>query len=563
MKNLAIIPARSGSKGLKDKNIKLLNGKPLLAYSIEAAKKSELFDEIMVSTDSQEYANIAKQWGANVPFLRNNELSNDTASSWDVVKDVICQYKNLGFEFETVTLLQPTSPLRSGIDINKAYQVLEDKNANFVVSVCEMDHSPLWSNIIPESGLMDKFINEEIASMPRQKLPKYYRINGALYVIKVEHLMNSDKLYDKNTYSLVMDKDKSIDIDSEFDFKMAEFLISKNIESKNLKSILITGGAGYIGSHTVKYFQKQNEEIIVVDNMQSGHEYSLDVEHLYKIDIRDKFELDKIFKKHKIEAVIHFAANSLVGESMEKPYEYYHNNVYGMMCLLDVMRENNVKKIVFSSTAATYGEPKNIPILESDETTPTNTYGETKLAMEKMMKWFDEAYGIKYVSLRYFNAAGAYETGEIGEDHNPETHLIPLILQVALGKSDKIYMFGDDYQTEDGTCVRDYIHVMDLALAHYKALEYLRKENHSDIFNLGNGSGYSVKEVIDMARKVTEHEIRAEVKERRAGDPAILIASSEKAKSVLGWEPEFNSLEKIIKDAWRWHKNNPNGYKIK
>lgn len=229
MKNLAIIPARSGSKGLKDKNIKLLNGKPLLAYSIEAAKKSELFDEIMVSTDSQEYASIAKQLGANVPFLRNNELSNDTASSWDVVKDVICQYKNLGLEFETVTLLQPTSPLRTAIDINKAYQILQDKNANFVVGVCEMDHSPLWSNIIPESGLMDKFINEEIASMPRQKLPKYYRINGALYVIKVEHLMNSYKLYDKKTYSLVMDKDKSIDIDSQLDFEMAEFLISKNV----------------------------------------------------------------------------------------------------------------------------------------------------------------------------------------------------------------------------------------------------------------------------------------------------------------------------------------------
>ncbi len=233
--------------------------------------------------------------------------------------------------------------------------------------------------------------------------------------------------------------------------------------------ILITGGAGYIGSHTVKYFQKQNEEIIVVDNMQSGHEAAVDVEHLYRIDIRDKEESDKVFKRHNIEAVIHFAANSLVGESMEKPYEYYHNNVYGMLCLLDVMKENNVNKIVFSSTAATYGEPKDIPIIESDETSPTNTYGETKFAMEKMMKWFDQAYGIKYVSLGYFNAAGAYETGAIGEDHHPETHLIPLILQVPLGKRDKIYMFGDDYPTEDGTCVRDYIHVMDLASAHYKA----------------------------------------------------------------------------------------------
>jgi len=325
--------------------------------------------------------------------------------------------------------------------------------------------------------------------------------------------------------------------------------------------ILITGGAGYIGSHTVKYFQEQNEEIIVVDNLQSGHEAAINVDQLYKIDIRDKDQLDKVFKKHNIEAVIHFAANSLVGESMEKPYEYYHNNVYGMLCLLDVMKENNVNKIVFSSTAATYGEPKSIPIMETNETSPTNTYGETKLAMEKMMKWFDQAYGIKYVSLRYFNAAGAHESGTIGEDHYPETHLIPLILQVPLGKRDKIYMFGDDYPTEDGTCIRDYIHVMDLASAHFRALRYLRKSNSSDVFNLGNGNGYSVKEVIETTRKVTGHPIPAEVKERRAGDPAVLIASSDKAKSVLGWKPQFDSLEKIIKDAWNWHKNHPNGYK--
>lgn len=325
-------------------------------------------------------------------------------------------------------------------------------------------------------------------------------------------------------------------------------------------SILITGGAGYIGSHTVKYFLGKNEDVIIVDNMQSGYKKSIQNNQLYEIDIRDKESLDKVFKAHTIEAVIHFAANSLVGESMEKPYEYYHNNVFGMMCLLDVMRENNVNKIVFSSTAATYGEPKNIPILEEDETNPTNTYGETKLAMEKMMKWFDQAYGIKYVSLRYFNAAGAHESGIIGEAHNPETHLIPLILQVPLGKRDKIYMFGDDYPTEDGTCVRDYIHVMDLALAHYQALEYLRKCNDSDIFNLGNGNGYSVKEVIETARKVTGHAIPAEVKERRVGDPATLIALSDKAKSILGWEPQFDSLEKIITDAWNWHSNNPNGY---
>lgn len=330
-------------------------------------------------------------------------------------------------------------------------------------------------------------------------------------------------------------------------------------------SILLTGGAGYIGSHAVRYFLNQNEEVIVVDNLQSGHKSlnSIDIEHFYQIDLRDKEELDRVFKTHNIEAVIHFAANSLVGESMEKPYEYFHNNVYGMMCLLGVMKENNVKKIVFSSTAATYGEPKNIPISEENETNPTNTYGETKLAMEKMMKWFDQGYDIKYVSLRYFNAAGAHESGNIGEDHDPETHLIPLTLQVPLGQREKIYMFGDDYPTADGTCVRDYIHVMDLASAHFLALEYLRKDNQSEIFNLGNGNGYSVKEVIDAARKVTNHPIPAEVKARRAGDPAILIASSEKAKRILGWKPQFDSLEKIITDAWNWHKNNPDGYTLK
>ncbi|PYF03252.1 UDP-glucose 4-epimerase GalE [Ureibacillus chungkukjangi] len=325
-------------------------------------------------------------------------------------------------------------------------------------------------------------------------------------------------------------------------------------------SILITGGAGYIGSHTVRYFLEQNEDVVVIDNLQSGHRNAVNIEHFYENDIRDQEALDRIFKRHDIEAVIHFAANSLVGESMKKPFEYYHNNVYGMMCLLNVMKDNNVNKIVFSSTAATYGEPMNIPIQEEDETNPTNTYGETKLAMEKMMKWFEQGYDIKYVSLRYFNAAGAHRSGAIGEDHNPETHLIPLILQVPLGKRDRIYMFGDDYSTIDGTCVRDYIHVMDLASAHYLSLEYLRSNHSSNIFNLGNGNGYSVKEVIDVARKVTNHTIPAEVKERRAGDPAVLIASSEKAKNVIGWSPKFDSLEKIIADAWNWHVNNPEGY---
>lgn len=322
---------------------------------------------------------------------------------------------------------------------------------------------------------------------------------------------------------------------------------------------LITGGAGYIGSHTVQYLVEQNEAFVVVDNLQNGHRNAVQT-NLYEVDIRNMEALDKVFKNHNIDAVIHFAAHSLVGESMEKPYEYYHNNVFGMLCLLEVMKNNEVKNIVFSSTAATYGQPVNIPIVEDDETNPTNTYGETKLAMEKMMKWFDKAYGIKYVSLRYFNAAGAHKSTELGESHNPETHLIPLILQVPLGQRDKVYVYGDDYPTKDGTCVRDYIHVMDLASAHHRALEYLRKGYDSNIFNLGNGSGYSVNEVIEVARKVTGHIIPSQVRKRRPGDPAVLIASSMRATEILGWKPNYSALEEIIADAWKWHQNNPHGY---
>lgn len=326
-------------------------------------------------------------------------------------------------------------------------------------------------------------------------------------------------------------------------------------------SILVVGGAGYIGSHTVKYLLNQGEDVVVVDNLQTGHKQAISTDKFYECDIRDKPKLDKVFKECKIEAVIHFAANSLVGESMQKPELYYHNNVYGMMCLLDVMKDNNVNNIVFSSTAAVYGEPENIPIVESDRTEPANTYGETKLAMEKMMKWYDKAYGMKFVSLRYFNAAGAIDGGEIGEAHTVETHLIPLILQVSLKQREYISIFGDDYQTEDGTCIRDYIHVMDLASAHYLALQYLRSGKNSDIFNLGNGNGYSVKEVIDISREVTGHAIPAKIEARREGDPAKLIASSKKATDVLGWVPQYDSLEKIVGDAWEWHKDHPHGYK--
>ncbi len=324
-------------------------------------------------------------------------------------------------------------------------------------------------------------------------------------------------------------------------------------------SILVTGGAGYIGSHTVRYLKEKNEDVIVLDNLQTGYKESVDVEKFYKLDLRDK-EIDRVFKENEITGVIHFAANSLVGVSVREPYEYYDNNVYGTLCLLKAMMENNVKNIVFSSTAAVYGEPKNIPILESDLTIPTNPYGETKLTMEKMMKWFDNAYGTKYVSLRYFNAAGAHEKGDIGECHNPETHLIPLILQVPLGEREKVSIFGDDYDTPDGTCIRDYIHVWDLADAHYLAYKYMLDGNNSEIFNLGSGNGFSVKEVVDVARRVTGHEIPAEIADRRPGDPAVLVASSDKIKKTLGWNPQRTNLEEIIQDAWRFHKNHPRGY---
>jgi UDP-glucose 4-epimerase len=245
---------------------------------------------------------------------------------------------------------------------------------------------------------------------------------------------------------------------------------------------------------------------------------------------------------------------------MVNPLKYYDNNLCGTKVLLESMLAHDIKKIVFSSTAATYGEPERVPILETDRTEPTNTYGETKLSMEKMFKWTDKAHGLKYVSLRYFNACGAHVSGEIGEAHNPETHLIPLILQVPLGKREAISIFGDDYDTKDGTCIRDYIHVTDLAQAHILAVKYLLEGNDSNIFNLGNGVGFTVNEVIETARKVTGKEIKAVMAERRAGDPAQLIASSEKARTILGWNPQHADLEEIIASAWKWHSTHPNGY---
>ncbi len=326
-------------------------------------------------------------------------------------------------------------------------------------------------------------------------------------------------------------------------------------------AILVCGGAGYIGSHAVHALIEKGEQVVIVDNLQTGHRGALNPKaKFYEGDIRDASVLDKIFTENKVEAVIHFAANSLVGESMEKPLLYFNNNVYGMQVLLEAMVRHGVDKIVFSSTAAVYGEPKRVPIHEDDETCPTNTYGETKLTMEKMMKWVSRANGVHYVSLRYFNAAGALPDGSIGEDHATETHLIPLILQVPTGRRDHITVFGDDYPTPDGTCLRDYIHVVDLADAHVLALEYLRKGGASDIFNLGNGQGFSVKEMIAAAEKATGRSIKVEIGARRAGDPAQLIASSEKARSVLGWKPQFTDVEQVIGTAWRWHEHHPHGY---
>ena len=325
--------------------------------------------------------------------------------------------------------------------------------------------------------------------------------------------------------------------------------------------LLVLGGAGYIGSHTAVELLDRGHEVVIADNLITGYKQAVPKEAVfYQGDIRDYNFLNNLFKTEKIDAVIHFAAFSLVGESVTNPLKYYENNLYGTKVLLQAMIDNNVDKIVFSSTAATYGEPENIPILESDRTCPTNPYGETKLAMEKMMKWSANAYQLRYVSLRYFNACGAHKSGKLGEAHNPESHLIPLVLQVPNGKRESVSIYGTDYDTPDGTCIRDYIHVTDLAEAHILAVEYLMKGGESNVFNLGNGVGYSVREVIETARKVTGHPIPAVEIPRRAGDPARLVASGEKAKTVLGWEPKITSLEDIIKSAWVWHSTHPNGY---
>ena len=326
-------------------------------------------------------------------------------------------------------------------------------------------------------------------------------------------------------------------------------------------AILVLGGAGYIGSHTVYELIDAGREVVVADNLQTGFRAAVHPKaRFYQLDIRDKGALDTLFQAEHIEGVIHFAASSQVGESMSDPLKYYDNNLHGTMVLLKSMVEHGVDKIVFSSTAATYGEPERVPILEDDKTVPTNCYGQTKLSMEHMMSWVSRAHGLKYVALRYFNACGAHASGKIGEAHDPETHLIPIILQVPNGQREAVSVFGDDYPTADGTCIRDYIHVTDLAQAHILALDYLLKGGDNNVFNLGNGVGFTVKEVVDVARAVTGHPIPAKTAPRRAGDPAQLSASSEKAIQVLGWKPKYNDLNTIVASAWAWHKSHPHGF---
>ena len=328
---------------------------------------------------------------------------------------------------------------------------------------------------------------------------------------------------------------------------------------------LVLGGAGYIGSHTVDRLIEKGEKTIVVDSLVTGHRQAVNKDaKFYQGDIADKDFMRQVFKENSdIDAVIHFAAYSLVAESMKKPLKYFDNNTAGMVKLLEVMNEFSIDKIVFSSTAATYGIPEEVPIKETTLQNPINPYGESKLMMEKIMRWADKAYGIKFVPLRYFNVAGAKPDGSIGEDHMPETHLLPIVLQVAMGKRDKLQIFGDDYNTPDGTNIRDYVQALELADAHILAVDYLKAGNPSTAFNLGSSTGFSNREILEAARKVTNKEIPAEIAPRRGGDPDVLVASSTKAREVLGWKPQFDDISKIIETAWKWHTLHPEGYQDK
>jgi UDP-glucose 4-epimerase len=324
-------------------------------------------------------------------------------------------------------------------------------------------------------------------------------------------------------------------------------------------AILVTGGAGYIGSVAVKDLVEKGEDVVVIDNLVYGHREALrpDVA-FYEGSIGDTNLINRILADHPIEACMHFSAYAYVGESVKQPQKYYENNFIATLRLLDALIAGGVKKFIFSSTCATYGEPQYVPIDEKHPQWPTNPYGWSKLMVERALADYDRAYDLKFVALRYFNACGA--SGACGEDHDPETHLIPLVLFAALGKIPHISIFGDDYPTPDGTAVRDYIHVSDLARAHLLALDHLRAGKGSEFINLGNGSGYSVKEVIETARRITGREIEAVVAPRRAGDPSQLVGDSQKAREILGWDPQYSSLEAIIESAWAWHLDHPEGY---
>lgn len=319
-------------------------------------------------------------------------------------------------------------------------------------------------------------------------------------------------------------------------------------------SILICGGAGYIGSHVNKRLSQEGYDTVVFDNLVYGHIEAVKWGHFVKGDLKNIADLEAVFNQYQIEAVVHLAAYAYVGESVEEPSKYYYNNVVNTLNLLETMRKHGCNKIIFSSTCATYGEPESVPITEDMPQHPINPYGATKLMVERIFKDYSTAYGLQFVVLRYFNAAGADPDGEIGENHNPETHLIPLILDAASGRREDIKVFGTDYDTPDGSCIRDYIHVYDLASAHLLALHYLEEKKKSNFFNLGNEKGISVLEVVDAVKKITQKEFKVSLQDRRVGDPAKLVGGRQSALRILGWKPIYRDIETIVEHAWEWHK---------
>ena len=324
--------------------------------------------------------------------------------------------------------------------------------------------------------------------------------------------------------------------------------------------VLVTGGAGYIGSHTVKALEEAGHEVVVFDNLRQGHREAIGKTKFIKGDLLNKVTIRKALNENNVDGVIHFAALTLPGESMQNPYTYFHNNMLGGLNLVNEMEIAKVKNLIFSSTCSLYGFPKNLPVTEDEEKDPHSVYGESKLMFETVLKWYDKLYDIKNVRLRYFNASGASLDGENGEKHDPETHIIPIAMEVALGKREKFVIFGDDYETEDGTCVRDYIHVLDLASAHIKALEYLMNGGESDVFNLGVGKGYSNKEIVEMVKEVSGKDFKVEIGPRREGDPDAIYADNSKSKKILKWDPKHSDLKTIIETAWKWHSTHPNGF---